>query len=181
MMRTFSPTAILRTISPYTQGMGANLPGQSVCIGGQPSQVASCGSHSAGMGYPSAAGMALIADSRDRCRGSAGDRPVGVDPAVPQEGPIAPDFLDASQVDLAKDDLLSVHGGLGQDHALRVAQKRAAPELDSGTALGRHLMTHPVDRGDVHAVGDGVAPLDGPPGIVLGGAVGLPSREDASR
>ncbi len=45
---TISPPTIWRTISPYTQGMGANFPGQSVRLCGHPIQVASCGSHSAG-------------------------------------------------------------------------------------------------------------------------------------
>src|ERR1700723_110653 len=37
------------TISAKAHGIGANLPGQSVSSWGHPSQVASCGSHSAGM------------------------------------------------------------------------------------------------------------------------------------
>src|SRR5207249_3720561 len=48
-MRTTSPGASLRTISPYTQEIGGNFPGQSVTLCGQPIQVAACGSHSAGM------------------------------------------------------------------------------------------------------------------------------------
>src|SRR5260370_36060381 len=39
--------------------MGANFPGQSVTSCGQPSQVASCGSHSAGMRKPRAGGVSL--------------------------------------------------------------------------------------------------------------------------
>ena len=57
MMHTFSPAAILRTISPYAHSMVWSLPGQSVRQWGQPSQVASCGSHSAGMAKPSWAGV----------------------------------------------------------------------------------------------------------------------------
>src|SRR5438270_5986454 len=38
-----------RTISAYTQGMAANLPGQSAAWCGQATHVARCGSHSAGM------------------------------------------------------------------------------------------------------------------------------------
>src|SRR5690242_16758167 len=55
--RTISPGPILRTISPYTQRMVSSLPGQSVGLWGQPNQVASWGSHSAGMAKPSAAGV----------------------------------------------------------------------------------------------------------------------------
>src|SRR6266446_4986838 len=46
-----------RTISAKAHGMGANFPGQSVSSCGQPSQVASCRSHSAGMRKPSAYGV----------------------------------------------------------------------------------------------------------------------------
>src|SRR6266704_2121755 len=46
-----------RTISAKAQGIGANFPGQSVSSCGQPSQVASCGSHSAGMRKPRACGV----------------------------------------------------------------------------------------------------------------------------
>src|SRR5262245_10260093 len=48
-MRTSSDWCRWRTISAYTQGMGANLPGQSSLLCGQAIQVASCGSHSAGI------------------------------------------------------------------------------------------------------------------------------------
>ena len=41
-----------RTISAYTHGIGANLPGQSERWCGQASQVPACGSHSAGMRKP---------------------------------------------------------------------------------------------------------------------------------
>src|SRR5215471_7308536 len=40
-MRTVSPAEIFLTISEYTQGIGANLPGQSVRLCGQTIQVAS--------------------------------------------------------------------------------------------------------------------------------------------
>src|SRR5438128_1719524 len=56
-MRTISPGAIFRTISPYTQRMVSSLSGQSVGLCGQPSHVASCGSHSAGIEKLSAAGV----------------------------------------------------------------------------------------------------------------------------
>src|SRR3990172_9730578 len=50
-IRTVSPGLILRAISANTQGIGANLPGQSVRLWGQPIHVASWGSHSAGILY----------------------------------------------------------------------------------------------------------------------------------
>src|SRR6266481_9521006 len=59
-MRTISPGRILRVISPYTQRIVSTLPGQSVELCGQPSQVASCLSHSAGIEKPSAAGVESV-------------------------------------------------------------------------------------------------------------------------
>ena len=46
-----------RTISANAQGMVGNFPGQSVTSCGQPSQVPSWGSHSAGMRYSRSAGV----------------------------------------------------------------------------------------------------------------------------
>src|SRR5713226_5083057 len=48
-----------RTISAKAHGMGANFPGQSVSSCGQPSQVASWRSHSAGMRKPRACGVLM--------------------------------------------------------------------------------------------------------------------------
>src|SRR6266849_9299043 len=56
-MKTRSTLDKWRTISAKAQGIGANFPGQSVSSWGQPSQVASCGSHSAGMRKPSEYGV----------------------------------------------------------------------------------------------------------------------------
>ena len=47
-------------MSAYTQGIGANFPGQSVFSCGQESQVAACGSHSAGILKPSATGAGFV-------------------------------------------------------------------------------------------------------------------------
>src|SRR5689334_24002410 len=51
-MHTFSTRERCRTISPYTQGIGVNLPGQSVFSWGHANHVASCLSHSAGIRSP---------------------------------------------------------------------------------------------------------------------------------
>lgn len=56
-IRTISLGASFRTISPYTHGIGANFPGQSLLLWGQPIQVAACGSHSAGMRKPKMGGV----------------------------------------------------------------------------------------------------------------------------
>ncbi len=59
-MRTRSPAPILRAISPYTHRIVSSLSGQSAELCGQPSQVASCGSHSAGMEKPRSAGDLFV-------------------------------------------------------------------------------------------------------------------------
>ena len=55
------------------------------------------------------------------------------------------------------------------------------PPQNSIPWFGPGSTSHPVDRGDVHAVGDGVAPLDRLPGGLLGGAVLRLLRDAASR
>jgi len=70
--RTRSLRAMARMISAKAQGMAPNLPGQSRALCGQASQVAACGSHSAGMWKPSEAGVAARPfRARFMCRGGA--------------------------------------------------------------------------------------------------------------
>jgi hypothetical protein len=76
-----------------THGIGSNRPGQSSSLCGQAIQVASCGSHSAGMRKPSARGV-----RRSPCRQRSHEkpvhnRPVRVDAPVAQKRPVAPDFF----------------------------------------------------------------------------------------
>src|SRR5262249_40247347 len=59
-IRTISAAAILRTISPYTHRIVSSLVGQSVRLCGQPSHVASCCSHSAGIARPSSFGVGSL-------------------------------------------------------------------------------------------------------------------------
>ena len=66
-----------------------------------------------------------------------GDRAVGVDPAVAQEGPVAASFLLELRVAVGDEDLLVVLAGLGDDPAEGVGDERAAPEFDA--ALRRVL------------------------------------------
>src|SRR2546426_5172912 len=104
---------------------------------------------------------------------AAADPRVGVDPAVPQKRPAAPDLLNALEVDLPQHDRLAVLGRLGHNGAERIDEKRRAPELDAvGIGAGGPLVADPVHRGDVTAVRDRVAALDGAPGVELLGAVG---------
>ncbi len=51
-MCTGSNSASVRTSFCHTAGIGSNLPGQVSGLCGQASQVAACGSHSAGQRYP---------------------------------------------------------------------------------------------------------------------------------
>src|SRR5207249_1084395 len=159
-MRTTSPGASLRTISPYTQGMGGNLPGQSVTLCGQPIQVAACGSHSAGMTKPSAISRQLAdlpADGRRvTADGSIGEKTmlnaaVCIGAPVAQERPVAADFLDPSEIDLRQHECL-VLGGLDHHHAERVTDERMAPEFDPGAFAAQPLESAAVHGGNPAAV-----------------------------
>src|SRR5205823_10268820 len=159
---------------------------QSLALCGQPIHVAWCGSHSAGMRKPRAAGEArsaiscqpsgipgvvLTADSRRRIiEEPPGDAVVRIDAPIPQEGPPATHLLDAPEVDLGDEERLTIGRGLRDDHAERIRQERRAPELDP-VAPGYTLVAHAVHRRHVAAVGDGVAALDRAPGVELLGAV----------
>src|SRR2546427_1328457 len=103
-MRTTSPGASLRTISPYTQGIGGNFPGQSVALCGQPIQVAACGSHSAGM-------RTLLIGQEPVL-----DAVVRVGATITQERSVAPHLFDAREIDLRERERL-VLAGFRYDHA----------------------------------------------------------------
>src|ERR1043166_3208588 len=124
-MRATSPGASLRTISPYTHWIVVIFPGQSLRLCGQPSHVAWCGSHSAGMRKPRAAGVS-VGDMRERETGKekrgrkgwsgwliekpAAEAGVGVDPPIAQERPAAAYLLDPCQVYFAYQHRLAVGG-----------------------------------------------------------------------
>jgi uncharacterized protein (TIGR00730 family) len=93
-----------------------------------------------------------------------GEVGVGIDTAVAEEmRPDAAEILDdAPKVEVVVEDFLVFGGGLGDDFAVGIGDERAAPEL--GSVVGAAA----VDGGEVAAVGDGVAALDGFPGAVLG-------------
>src|SRR5436305_1189536 len=57
LIRTSSKRLIAATIPAYTFGMPRNCPGQVARLCGHESQIATCGSHSAGMRKPSEAGV----------------------------------------------------------------------------------------------------------------------------
>src|SRR4051794_35074165 len=107
----------------------------------------------------------------DRIEETLLDAAVGVDAAVAQERPVAPHLLLAGEVDLADQDLLLVDRGLGDDDAEGIAEERRAPELEAGLSGQARLVAHAVHGREVDAVRDGVAALDGLPGVALGDAV----------
>ncbi len=92
---------------------------------------------------------------------------VGLDAAVAEEGPIAADFFDPTQVAVGHQNFLPVGGRFGGHLTEGVRDERAPPELQ------RVLATGAVDGRDIAAVGDGVPPLDRFPRAVLGGALGV--------
>src|SRR5580704_12452347 len=102
-----------------------------------------------------------------------GDRRVGVDSAVAEEGPVAADVFEGLQVDVADQDFFAVVRGFGEDSSEGVAEKRCAPEFQSvaGGGLAADVAgfeAYAVDYCYVDSVGDGVGALNGAPGVVLG-------------
>src|SRR2546422_8421685 len=117
--------------------MGGNLPGQSVTLCGQPTQVAACGSHSAGILEPSAISRQPSALVGEKSVLNIGVR---VGAAVAQERPVATHRFDPGQVDLRQHERL-VLGGLGHDDAERIADERMAPELEPCALAAQPLET----------------------------------------
>ena len=70
--------------------------------------------------------------------------------------------------------------GFGENFAGGAGDKALAPEFDA-VAADEFFVADAIGDGDVAAVGDGVAALDGFPGGVLALAVFAFSRRDASR
>src|SRR5438874_1888389 len=124
-MCTFSARARCRTISAYTHGIGWNRPGQSAGLCGHAIQVAACGSHSAGMRKPSAAGVASSL-SKDffgtSVYESVRDISVAINAAIAQERPVSPHFLQVFQIDLPDQNFFLVVRSLRQHSSEWIAQ-----------------------------------------------------------
>jgi hypothetical protein len=71
-------------------------------------------------------------------------------------------LIHAVEIDFGYDDFFAIRGGFFDDLASRVADKTPSPEFDAVAPVGR-FMADPVRSGDVAAIGDGVATLDGLP------------------
>src|ERR1039458_3963444 len=161
--------------------MGSNLPGQSLRKCGHASHVDSCGSHSAGMRYPSAAGRSLarVADSLAIFRSpslsvnhATGDGSVTVDAAVAQEGPVAANLLQLMQVYFAEQNFFLIVRSFGQHAPEGIAEERPSPEFEAFAGRGiaanvASLEADAIHHANINAVCDGVRPLDGAPGVVL--------------
>ncbi len=61
---------------------------------------------------------------------------------------------------------------LSNDYALGIAEERSAPEFKTVAAFGGSFVADAIDGSDINSIGDGVAALDGAPGIALSLAVG---------
>ena len=110
---------------------------------------------------------------------------VGVNPPVAQERPVRARVVHLGEVNGRNQNLLLVLRGLGEDFAGGSGHETLAPELDAVTrrrsrlrftstrrvALARQadnfFMADAIGYRDVAAVGDGMAALDGLPGVVL--------------
>src|SRR5438105_10458665 len=166
--------------------MAPNFPGQSLWLCGHASQVAACGSHSAGMRYPSSTGVcdgllgitneSIWASTKSLIYKAMGNRAVAINAAIAQEGPIAPDLFHRLQINLADQYLFFIVQAFGQHLSKGIAQERSAPEFQSGAGrrLAAHisvLMTHAIYHCHIHTVSDGMGALNGSPGIMLASAV----------
>ena len=77
------------------------------------------------------------------------------------------DFVDFGAFYFHQHRFVLIHAALGDDFAARIAGKALSPKFQS-LAAGRRFMPHAVNCGNITAVGNGVAALDGLPGSVLG-------------
>src|SRR5579862_593658 len=119
-----SAGARARTISAYTHGIASSFPGQSGSWCGHATQVDSCGSHSAGMRY---------AITRPSSEVSLEDRPVGIDPPIAQERPVAARVLEHGCV-APCDQNVRRRPGIRDDAAERVTYERVPEELEAISA-----------------------------------------------
>ncbi len=119
-MRTFSTRDRCRITSPYTHGIGANFPGQSVFSCGQASQVASWRAHSPGMRNPSEAGVSLWSILREPAFGNGR---VSVYAAISQERPMSANFVHLFRIALRNEHLFFLGRGLHDYASERVTDE----------------------------------------------------------
>src|SRR6267154_1830605 len=96
---------------------------------------------------------------------------IGVDAAVTEKRPVAASFFALGGIAFDDQDFFLVVGGFGDDLAKRIGNKRISPEFQSGVAFLRFaFVSNAIDYRGIDAVGDGVAALNGFPGVKLRGA-----------
>src|SRR5437764_3178283 len=97
------------------------------------------------------------------------DSRVGADAPVAHKLPVRPIFIHAVPIDFADHHFLLIDRTFGENLAVRPANETLPPEFNS-VAAGRRFMADAIRCGDVAAVRNRVAPLNGFPGGMLGPA-----------
>src|SRR4051794_7018047 len=167
-MRTFSTRERWRTISPYTQGIGLNFPGQSVFSCGHAIQVASWRSHSAGIRNPCSAG-ASVTSVIASVQPAFCDRAIRIDAPVAEKRPVSTHLVHPLRIALHDQNLFPIRRCLRYDLPERIGHERVAPEFKPVVLWA--LETDAIDGGNVNTVRNCVCALDCPPRIQLGSAV----------
>ena len=104
---------------------------------------------------------------------------VSVNPAVAQERPVGTGVIYLVEVERYDQGFLAGRAGFGEQFAGSPGHEALAPKFDA--VAGQRFKPDTVGDGDVAAVGDGMAALDGLPGGMLALRQGVLSRRDASR
>ena len=106
---------------------------------------------------------------------------IRVDASIAEERPVAARIFASRRIAFHDENIFLIVGCLRGDLSKGVGHKRVAPEFESCVACARvAFKSDTIDDRDVDAVGDGVCPLDGAPGIQLrrpefGFFVGMPA------
>src|SRR5258708_11893020 len=94
---------------------------------------------------------------------------VGIDATVAQKRPVAPDIFGAGRVALDHQNLFLIVRSFCDHLSKWIGHKGAAPEFE--TLVERPFESHAIYCRHIDAIGDGMSSLDGPPRIMLRGAV----------
>src|SRR4051812_8189011 len=109
---TSSPALSSSTMRSQRPGTGPYASGKLMpARRGHESHVASCGSHSAGMRYPSARGVRGAAEVTVSVEEALGDVAVCVDAAIAQERPVGARLVDEREVAVDDEELLAIGAG----------------------------------------------------------------------
>ena len=94
------------------------------------------------------------------------DSGIGIDPAVAQKRPVCPMFVHPRPIDLRGDNFFPIDTALGDDFAVRTANKALAPKFNP-VATGRSFVPNPVRGRNETAVRNRMTPLNGLPSRML--------------